>query len=357
MRGIATRLEPMHANPAFAEEVLAVVRALVPEYARVSGVRDVAIERFRDGLSNHLYQLSPRAGTPPPQGVAEGAPVVLVRVYANESMQLIDRVRENALFGHIHASALGPPFYGAFANGIVYGFVPGRRTTLDELRAPPVRPAVAALLARWHAAVRIAPKEPGRSDFLEGVRGWATRAERLLRAPDFLARVRPRGGAGAWRRLLAGPPPAALLDKCYADFAAVGAPMCFCHNDLQAMNIIYDEPAGAVHFIDFEYSGINFRGFDLANHLSEYMGVANDFARLPSPDERRAFLVEYRAALPHAPAPPPPLDQLEAEVAVGLRATALSWALWGLVQSATSDIDFDYLGYAGERLRQYYGDL
>ena len=32
----------------------------------------------------------------------------------------------------------------------------------------------------------------------------------------------------------------------------------------------------------------------------------------------------------------------------------LQWSLWGLIQAANSNIDFDYLEYAAQRLRAYF---
>ena len=36
----------------------------------------------------------------------------------------------------------------------------------------------------------------------------------------------------------------------------------FCHNDLLAANIVYDEHTNKINFIDYEYGGYNFRGFE-----------------------------------------------------------------------------------------------
>ncbi|EPB73973.1 hypothetical protein ANCCEY_06935 [Ancylostoma ceylanicum] len=59
----------------------------------------------------------------------------------------------------------------------------------------------------------------------------------------------------------------------------------FCHNDLLAHNIIFDECsgkletgfiyniiAGTVLFIDYEYADFNYAIFDLANHFCEFAG-------------------------------------------------------------------------------------
>jgi choline/ethanolamine kinase len=45
----------------------------------------------------------------------------------------------------------------------------------------------------------------------------------------------------------------------------------FCHNDLQEGNILLREKDQEVVVIDFEYSAYNYRGFDLANHMCEWV--------------------------------------------------------------------------------------
>ena len=51
------------------------------------------------------------------------------------------------------------------------------------------------------------------------------------------------------------------------------SPIVMCHNDLLLDNIVYDEEANAVHFIDFEYAGPNFAAYDIANHFNEISGI------------------------------------------------------------------------------------
>ena len=52
--------------------------------------------------------------------------------------------------------------------------------------------------------------------------------------------------------------------------------MVFCHNDVQGGNVLLrkDVPRGtedSVMIIDYEFCGYNYRGYDLANHLCEWV--------------------------------------------------------------------------------------
>ena len=58
------------------------------------------------------------------------------------------------------------------------------------------------------------------------------------------------------------------LEKCTS-------PIVLCHNDLLLDNILFDEGASTVHFIDFEYAGPNYAAYDIANHFNEISGTNN----------------------------------------------------------------------------------
>src|SRR5437016_1324115 len=45
----------------------------------------------------------------------------------------------------------------------------------------------------------------------------------------------------------------------------------FCHNDLNNSNVLINKADQSLAFIDFEYSGFNFRGYDFANFFNEMM--------------------------------------------------------------------------------------
>ena len=113
-----------------------------------------------------------------------------------------------------------------------------------------------------------------------------------------------------------------------------------CHNDLLSANFLGDDER--LEIIDWEYAGMNDRFFDLGN-----LAVNNEL----SEDDELALLRAYFGAEPDA-----------ARVA-SLRLMRLMSdareALWGVVQSVFSSIEFDYEGYAREhfaRLRAASAD-
>jgi thiamine kinase-like enzyme len=107
-----------------------------------------------------------------------------------------------------------------------------------------------------------------------------------------------------------------------------------CHNDLLASNFILT-PEDKLRLIDWEYTGMGDRFFDLGNFaVNNELGDAEEeilldayFGEPPSPRRRAALkLMRYMS------------DFRE--------------AMWGVLQSSVSDVDFDFTGYAGKHFER-----
>ena len=187
---------------------------------------------------------------------------------------------------------------------------------------------------------------------------------------------------------------------------SVNSPVVFSHNDLQYGNIlrksiITDSSSATVDdeiiLIDFEYSGYSYRGFDIANHFCEWTANYHsatphllDSDKMPSVGEQERFFEAYLNARDSfvqatqtqgsshfhpsptlSPKPSPnasplltpevlkafrkmELHHMQEEVAVFVPLSHLLWSLWGIVQAEQSVIEFDYLGYAVQRIEAYH---
>merc|ERR1712110_745591 len=139
--------------------------------------------------------------------------------------------------------------------------------------------------------------------------------------------------------------------------------VCYCHNDLLSGNVIYDDPRNgkaSVHFIDFEYGGYNYRGFDIGNHFCEMMGFELDSSRYPSDEFQREWLRHYlKSYLLHSVGELPPewdrqLESLRKQVQLFSILAHLFWGIWAVLQHQFSaEKDFDYLAYAKMRLSTF----
>ncbi|KAL4431584.1 hypothetical protein ABPG77_001426 [Micractinium sp. CCAP 211/92] len=158
-----------------------------------------------------------------------------------------------------------------------------------------------------------------------------------------------------------------------------------------------------VKLIDYEYSTLNDVAFDVANHFCEWAyNYHSDEAHvfheswLPSEDQQLQFCRAYIAAMQAQQAQQAGGPAEEQDGAAGARLAAailsaesgrssgngsasdaadvaeraarlllakaqahavlvhLKWGLWGVVQHRMSDCDFDYLGYARQRVQRYH---
>ncbi|PIA13696.1 kinase-like protein [Coemansia reversa NRRL 1564] len=160
----------------------------------------------------------------------------------------------------------------------------------------------------------------------------------------------------------------------------------FAHADLQYGNILRLKHTGELVVVDFEYAGYNYRGFDIANHFCEWMAdyYHPDHPHLlnedmyPTQSERECFLRTYIKAkffLDANMKADPDVVESDMDLSIQLRAVNLSedrlhaevhalereiapfvpashfhWGIWGLLQACSSEIDFDYVEYAAQRL-------
>jgi thiamine kinase-like enzyme len=106
-----------------------------------------------------------------------------------------------------------------------------------------------------------------------------------------------------------------------------------CHNDLLPANMITG--AGQLWLVDWEYAGMGHPMFDLAS-ISANAGLSGD--------EEAALLQSYQGEID-----PRELDLIRVFKAASL----LREALWAVIQTATSELDFDYQGYAARHFGAY----
>ena len=184
---------------------------------------------------------------------------------------------------------------------LVIAYLPGRTLTDADLRDQPTLRRAAAAVRRLHAGPRFG------NDF-----------DMFARQAGYLATVRERGfhlpagydaHAGGW-------------DDVRRVLAATAIPTVPCNNDLLAANFIDD--GERVWLIDYEYSGNNDPGFELGNTVTECNlddAATETFARLYLGRDSRAWLARVR---------------------LGALCSEYGWSLWGVIQAATSPLDFDF---------------
>jgi thiamine kinase-like enzyme len=273
------------------------------EVERVWPGRGARFEVLGGGITNHNLK------------VEVGGERYVLRVAGKDTNLLgIDRSAELAATEAAAALGIGPEVveFVQPEGWLVTRFLDGEIPPVERMREQDMLELVAAALRAFHGG----PAIPGEFDSFRVVEVYRrTAVERGGRVPDDYA----------WAHEIA----ARIETKRAADERVP------CHNDLLNANFLFD--GARLRIVDWEYAGLGDRFFDLANFSINHELDA---------EQTRALLVAYAG------------EERDAD----LRALELMRfmsdfreAMWGVVQSAISELDFDFDGYAAEhfaRLRR-----
>ena len=271
------------------------------------GPPDGEPEVLEGGITNRNYK------------VEFGGKPYVVRIPGKDTELLgIDRDAEWAAACAAARAAVGPPVRAMLEDPpvLVTVFVEGRHVTEDDLREPAMLAKIAGCLHQMHFSGEELPS--------------AFSAFRVVEAYADIARsrgVEPPDGYDAAHKC------AKRIEKSLRGPSHEPVP---CHNDLLAANLIRND--GDLRIVDWEYAGMGDRWFDLGN-----LAVNNGL------DERceEVLLEAYFGA-------PPEAGQM-ATLHLMRFMSDFRESMWGVVQSAVSEIEFDFEGYARDhfaRLRE-----
>jgi len=269
-------------------DVAAAVERLWPD----RGARAVPLA---GGITNHNFKVEVSGET------------FVLRMGGNQTGLLgIDRQVEHEASLRAAEVGVGPEVAGFLEEEgwLVTRFIEGRPITLEEMRRPESIRRVAAALRKFHDAEPI----PGRFDAHAVVEVYCREAEAhgvnipsaYAAAHEMSERIRRTRGPQQ------------------------SVP---CHNDLLNANFLDD---GAIRIVDWEYAGMGDRFFDLANlSVNHEFGAAEDGVLLDAyfddaSEERLASLAMMKFM------------------------SDFREAMWGVLQSGISELDFDFNGYASK---------
>jgi thiamine kinase-like enzyme len=247
------------------------------------------------GITNHNFKVE-----------VDGAAYVLRMGGAKTGLLGIDRAVEHAASLRAEEIGIGPPVadFVASEGWLVTRFIEGRPIAVEEMRSAATLPRVAEVLRKLHSARAI----PGRFDSFAVVDIYRDEAEANgVHIPEEFARARE------------------VADRISA--ARGAQPLVPCHNDLLNANFLDD---GAIRIVDWEYAGMGDRFFDLAN-----FSVNHDFE---VEDDRRLVAAYFGTER----------ESDLASVRLMRFMSDFREAMWGVLQSGISELDFDFTGYAAK---------
>lgn len=297
---------------------------------------------------------------------------VLIRIFGGEGM--IDRDVENSTFAAISKAGIAPKYYGRFGNGRIEEYYENIHTLqVEEMgNNKDVSKSIAIALATFHSTFTM----PKYLQEYHNVNGPPSMWNQLYSWYEQASadNIVYKSNSDQERAL-------ALNVTQYYDelkwlqnaVVPKNSQIGFCHNDLLAANILLDKSKSnndpKIHLIDFEYGGMNYFSFDIANHFNEYAGGTSiaekstpNYSLFPSYHQQYTFIRHYLQAYNNNGKEPTD-DEIQSrlkEVESFLLVNHLYWGLWAVNQAATEGspnddpTKFNYLQYAKCRFTQYW---
>ncbi|KAH7302350.1 hypothetical protein KP509_23G068800 [Ceratopteris richardii] len=310
-----------------------VCRTLVKKWS-LAHDDELSVSRVSGGITNLLLKVSIKSNTGRDDSVT-------VRIFGPNTDEVIDRKRELQAIRPLSDAGFGAMLLGVFQNGMVQSFINARTLTPSEMTAPHLASLIAKELRRLHNL-----DMPGAKD----AQLWIDISRLLEKASNlsFDDHLKQQSYETISFKQLR-EEVRSLKEASHL----LNAPVVFCHNDLLSGNFMYSDAEDEIYLIDFEYGSYNYRGFDIGNHFAEYAGFDCDYDLYPDENAQFHFFRYYLNADDPNSVSQAELEKLYVEVNFFSLASHLFWAVWAIVQSKYSSIDFDYLSYYFLRWKEY----
>lgn len=330
------------------------VRKVVAEIFGIAEWKGFQVQPVTGGITNKLFKVSglnekQQNGTKIPDAV-------LVRIFGGEGM--IDRDIENSTYAALANQGIALGYLGRFENGRLEEWCGNMKSlAVDELSNPEISIGIAKSTAQMHSNFQVPEALREYHDPSKPPTLWTQLTSWLDQA---LTSKFQNDGDTQRAKDLDLSKLKAELEWLQTSVISKDCKVGFCHNDLLAANIMWDAETKKIQLIDFEYGGISYLSYDIANHFNEFAGGTNgdatpDYSKFPSEEMQRAFVTEYMTTTSGSE---PSADSVTAqlkEIKGFVLANHLVWGLWGINQAATEGCEeFDYLKYGGYRIKQYF---
>ncbi|HJR95492.1 MAG TPA: phosphotransferase [Gaiellaceae bacterium] len=270
------------------------------EVERVWPGRNARFESLGGGITNHNLKVE-----------VDGERYVLRVAGKSTNLLGIDRVVEVAATEAAASLGIGPEVveFVEPEGWLVTRFIEGEIPSVERMREPAMLARVAVALRAYHDG----PEIPGTFDSFRVVEAYRrTSLDRGGSVPDTYEWAHEIAGRIEARRAAEEPVP--------------------CHNDLLNANFLDD--GERLRIVDWEYAGMGDRFFDLAN-----ISINHELDAAQSETLLGSYFAEVRRA-----------DREALELMRFM--SDFREAMWGVVQSAVSELDFDFVAYASEHFER-----
>lgn len=366
------------------QQVLSLIHQKCPKWEqwdKVSHFSELRLERISGAMSNCIYIVhgppslnDSCVSTSPPSHsfMKQDGRRVLLRVYGQGMDQFIHRDREIYWLRKLSDNGYGPKLLGTFSNGRFEEYLDAQPCTKLDLRQPTISKAIAKKLCQLHLQFHAFPPSPSshatdRSEIWDvvdsylrlAIKGIHRLTEKSIERQLQLQQLQ----INQWEY---------YISRYKQKIIAMASPIVFAHNDVQYGNVLKHTISNKLILVDFEYSSLNYRGYDLANHFLEWTADYHsssphvlDLSLYPTLSQRfhfyQSYLDTYYTLKPHLPyfcfPSSDPLQALDQEVQSFVPLSHLVWGLWGIVREINNnerrEIDFNFWEYGIQRLSEF----
>jgi ethanolamine kinase len=311
-------------NENFVKGLTYILKKLVPEFKNASQ-SDISFVHFTEGITNKIVCATNM----------QNNFRVNIRTFGFYTEYIIDRDMELLIMNSVPKLKV----YGTFLNGIVYTYIPGRTLCIGDLIDLNTFNKTAISIAKHH---KLNPPSIKKVPILFiTLRKWISNVPLEYLDP----KKKPYDIKKLKEELI-------FMEENLKNKSDV----VLCHNDLLLKNFIKSETD--VEVIDYEYSGYNYRAFDLVNHFNEWCGFDLNWDNFPNEDTQRRFLKIYFETYYESKKEEIDINEKINGMLEDIKwfdlASNYYWGVWALIQAALSIIDFNYNEYANLRFKRYF---
>merc|ERR1719316_1731923 len=347
------------------------------KYAGANRRNRIKIDQLCEGLSNQIFKVYVDTGSLAQtvsgqacllalENTRDAVTCVLFRVYGTEVSRMYDPEQELYLYKLLAKYGIAPKCYADGQGWRIEEWHVATALLNKDMTNPSVLAQVAAQVGRFHKlgeTQRDFPREvlEGDPNVARRLREWSAIAMDARFAGENERRFNSLGvdemmAEAEWL-------PSFLLSE-NSNSKGNGLDKVLSHADVQENNILLT--SYGLRLIDFEYSGMCYQAFDIANYFVEctidylhkqYPYYCVDPTKFPTQQDQRFFCAIYLSEYLEWRVLPDDarVDVLLRAVEKFTLASHLIWAFWGIVRCPAGDTseEFDFLEYAQARWEMY----
>uniref|UniRef100_A0A914PRV1 Choline/ethanolamine kinase n=1 Tax=Panagrolaimus davidi TaxID=227884 RepID=A0A914PRV1_9BILA len=330
----------------------------------------IDIEKLDGGTLNIIFLCSLKDSIHPLNNEPKK---VVFRIYCKPDSGIIS---ETVICSILAEKNLGPKLYGIFDGGRIEEYIPSKPLTMEDICVPSISKEISKQFAQIHQLCVPIKKS---ANFMEFIDEWFQNLSNNQNLPPFFDI--PEHYHNYSPKTLTIQDLKTELEFIRSKLSKLLKNIVFCHNDLHGGNILLINDNKKKHegysknlnqqvsspklmLIDFEFSSYNPRGFDLGNHFAEY--VFDYEAKTPPyssttriPSEKHMF--EFIFAYIDFQNPELSKDEKNQKAEILLKEilpfipiSYLFWSGYMINDGLNSKTDFDFIGFALERLGLYF---